>query len=460
MAEEKGPEKGSDIPAFGATGRRVGDYLLGQMIGAGGMGSVFLAKQISMQRLVAVKILRADYSAQPEYTERFFREVRLLAKLENPYIVQAIEAGVDKWTCFFAMEYVDGRDLRTELAIQERLTEKEVLSAARDVARAMGYAWSKFNMVHRDIKPANIMRTRSGGTKLLDVGISKIINPSGRHTELTSSGVMIGSPVYISPEQARGSKEIDFRSDIYSLGITMYHLLSGHPPYDSPNAMSVVSMHLKNPVPILRKEAAVTPGTSTLIHEMMSKDPAGRPASWEEIERRTTRLLAQFETVPISLADLADVDGDSVKKGTKPSESFPHRKKFLLAAVTGLLILAVLLSVLIFFIRKNRTAAPAAGQGNVVENAVPAGPKTDADAVRQPTPDSDPAERRKTEMTVLLRLSGERETAKDFAGALRIWQNYRPPADLQNDPELQRNVAEQIRYLEERLRRQSEDVTP
>ena len=104
MAEGKGPEKGSDIPAFGATGRRVGDYLLGQMIGAGGMGSVFLAKQISMQRLVAVKILRADYSAQPEYTERFFREVRLLAKLENPYIVQAIEAGVDKWTCYFAME--------------------------------------------------------------------------------------------------------------------------------------------------------------------------------------------------------------------------------------------------------------------------------------------------------------------------------------------------------------------
>ena len=457
MAEGKGPEKGSDIPAFGATGRRVGDYLLGQMIGAGGMGSVFLAKQISMQRLVAVKILRADYSAQPEYTERFFREVRLLAKLENPYIVQAIEAGVDKWTCYFAMEYVDGRDLRTELAIQERLTEKEVLSAARDVARAMGYAWSKFNMVHRDIKPANIMRTRTGSTKLLDVGISKIMNPSGgHHTELTASGVMIGSPVYISPEQAQGSREIDFRTDIYSLGITMYHLLAGHPPYDSPNATSIVTMHLKNPVPVLRKEASVTPGTSTLIHEMMSKDPAGRPASWEEIERRTIRLLAQFETVPVSIADILDGNGiPPEEKRGEMSGASPRRKKLLLAGVTGLLILAAVLSGLIFFVRKNRMAPVPPVQANAAENAVPAGQGTD-----QTAPDSDPDERRKAEMTVLLRLSGERETAKDFAGALRIWQNYRPPAGLQNDPELQRNVADQIRYLEERLRRQREDVTP
>ena len=447
MPEKEEQKKEAGIPAFGASGRRVGDYLLGQMIGAGGMGSVFLAKQISMQRLVAVKILRADYSSDPVYMERFFQEVRLLAKLENPYIIQAIEAGVDQWTCYFAMEYVDGRDLRTELAIQERLPEKEVLLTARDIARAMAYAWNKYRMIHRDIKPANIMRTRTGMTKLLDLGISKIVSTTGSHSELTASGLIIGSPVYVSPEQARGSQDIDFRSDIYSLGITMYHLLAGRPPYDSKNPMEVVAMHLTNPIPILRKDFSVTPGTSALIREMMSKDPGGRPGSWEEIERRTVKLLGQFDTVPSPLP--GGGKGSSGKKGFR----IPLPKvKMLPACLILLLISALLLAAVIFAIRKKQPPTPAPVRTRTSKSIVPTGETKEKPAEID--------EQRKIEMTVLLRLSGEREAAKDFAGALRIWKNYRPPAELRNDSELRRNVEAQIRYLESRLQKESPDAMP
>ena len=446
MPKRKEPGKDAGIPAFGASGRRVGDYLLGQMIGAGGMGSVFLAKQISMQRLVAVKILRDDYSADPVYMERFFREVRLLAKLENPCIIQAIEAGVDRWTCYFAMEYVDGRDLRTELAIQEHLSEKEVLLTARDIARAMAYAWNKFHMVHRDIKPANIMRTRTGTTKLLDLGISKIVSPAGgTHSELTASGLLIGSPVYVSPEQARGSKDIDFRSDIYSLGITMYHLLAGRPPYDSKNPMDVVAMHLANPIPVLRKEISITPGTSALIREMMSKDPGGRPGSWEEIERRTSKLLSQFDTVPTQITI-----SKQVRRKKRSLFSF-LQGKILWICLILLLITAIILSAIILAIRMKRTPEQASSSVQTAseEKASPPPKKTEGTV--------DLSEQREKEMSVLRRLSGEREAVNDFAGALQIWRKYQPSGELRNDPKLRREVEEQIRYLEGRLKEQTED---
>lgn len=439
MPEERERGKEAGIPAFGASDRKVGDYLLGQMIGSGGMGSVFLARQISTQRLVAVKILRSDYSSDPDYMERFFQEVRLLAKMENPYLVQAIEAGVDRWACYFAMEYVDGRDLRTELAIRERLPEKEVLRTARDVARVMAYAWNQRQMVHRDIKPANIMRTRTGTTKLLDLGISGMTGPAGDHSGRT---VLIGSPDYMSPEQMRGSHEIDFRSDIYSLGITMYHLLVGHLPYNSRNPVNSAYTHVTNPVPVLRQESAITPGTSALIREMISTNPGGRPGSWEEIERRTVRLLGQFDTVPSPLS--------GKDSGGKTGFHFRFSQgKMLFVCLTVLLVSSLLIAAAILAVRKRRSFDRAPVQANAGETVVPA-PETEETAEHL----------RKTEMSVLLRLSGERETSGDFAGALRLWKNYRPPAELRDDPELRRCVKEQILYLEERLRKQAADARP
>ena len=443
MPEKAERGKEAEIPAFRDSGRRVGDYLLGQRIGAGDMGSVFLAKQISTQKLVAVKILRSDCSADPVYMERFFQEVRLLARLENPHIVQAIEAGLDQRTCFFAMEYVDGRDLRTELAIQEHLSEKEVLRVARDVARAMAYAWKEHRMIHHDIKPANIMRTRTGTTKLLDLGISKKKTASaGSRFEPAGSGLAVGSPVYVSPELARGSKEIDLRSDIYSLGIVMYHLLAGHPPYDSRNSMSIVNMHLTCPIPVLQKEITITPGTSTLIREMMCKDPGGRPSSWEEIERRTVRLLGQFDTVPSPLLQ----DEENACGGL-----FPRGKMFLIC-LTLLLAVVILLSTIILVVRKKRMPGSAPARTNIVKVVSPAPKKAESDP--------ELTEQRKMEKSVMLRLSGKRESSGDLAGALNLWKNYRPPAELRDDPELRRFVEEQIRYLEERLQKQPADALP
>jgi len=291
---------------FGS-GVTVGGFRISRMLGRGGMGSVYLATQLSMDRDVALKVLSPALSNDRQFVDRFLREVRVLARLEHPNIVVAHEAGEDDGHHFLAMAYIDGESLDIRVRRDGPLPEQEALRIGRTVAQALAYAWEKQRLLHRDIKPANIMVDRDGQVKLMDVGISKSLMDE---TSLTMTGTLMGTPQYMSPEQARNDRDLDFRADIYSLGGTLYYLLTGSAPFQGKSSAEVVTQVLRDPPPSPRvANPALSSPCAELLTMVMAKNPAQRPSSWETLVTgidavlggnppATARLTADQDTVP------------------------------------------------------------------------------------------------------------------------------------------------------------------
>jgi serine/threonine protein kinase len=271
----------------------VGDYTLIKPIGIGGMGEVFMAEQKSMQRIVALKILLPALVNNKSSLERFFREVRTLAKIEHPNIAQAIEAGIEDDVCYFSMTYIKGDDLSSVIKRKTRLDEIPALKIIRDVAATLDYAWQKHKLIHRDVKPSNIMLSSEGTVKLLDLGISKIYGVD--EEELTQRGVMVGSPYYVSPEQAKG-EEVDFHADMYSLGATFFQMVTGQPPFDSETTLGIVSKHLCDPVPDPREiNPELSEKTAAVIVKMLAKKRYDRFPDWQKIINECNDIIAEKE---------------------------------------------------------------------------------------------------------------------------------------------------------------------
>ncbi|MFA6104402.1 MAG: serine/threonine-protein kinase [Victivallaceae bacterium] len=271
----------------------VGDYTLIKPIGIGGMGEVFLAEQKSMQRIVALKILLPALVNNKSSLERFFREVRTLAKIEHPNIAQAIEAGIEDDICYFSMMYIKGEDLSSVIKRKKKLDEVSALKIIRDIAATLDYAWQKHKLIHRDVKPSNIMLTSEGTVKLLDLGISKIYGID--EEELTQRGVMVGSPYYVSPEQAKG-EEVDFHADMYSLGATFYQMVTGQPPFDAETTLGIVSRHLCDPVPDPRMiNENISERTALLIMKMLEKKRYDRFSDWQKVINECNDIIAEKE---------------------------------------------------------------------------------------------------------------------------------------------------------------------
>ena len=264
---------------------RIGDYVIESQIGSGGMGLIYKAKQISMHRIVALKVLRDNLVSNQKYLDRFFREVRLLASMEHPNMVRVYEGGNDRGNVWFSMEYVQGDDLNLYLMRRTfKFSEYQARYIARRVAAALEYAWNYQRIIHRDVKPANIMLTKSGEIKLLDLGISKKLDDDPNalgHT--TADGLLVGSPTYMSPEQVSAGKDIDFRTDMYSLGITLYHILAGKAPYDGTSVVDVITQHFSAPIPDIREvRPDISRRFANIIKKMMAKQKEDRFASWED----------------------------------------------------------------------------------------------------------------------------------------------------------------------------------
>lgn len=223
-------------------------YEILSKIGQGGMGAVYKARQTTMDRLVAIKILLPNFAREKDAVERFTREAKLLAKLHHPNIVAALDAGYSNGVYYVVMEYVEGTSLEQLIRVRGRIPWKEAAGILRQAARALLHA-EKCGVVHRDIKPANFLITPRGGVKIADFGLAKISGGDSADPSLTRSGVVMGSPAYMSPEQATGEKVIDVRSDLYSLGLTFYEMLSGKPAYWGDNAMAVLAKRLQHDVP-------------------------------------------------------------------------------------------------------------------------------------------------------------------------------------------------------------------
>ncbi len=257
-------------------------------LGQGAMATVFKAKQLSLDRDVAVKVLPRRLSENREFVDRFYREGRAAARLNHPNIVQAIDVGEAGGYHYFVMEYVDGDTVYEGLENGKYYEEAEALSIALQVARALEHAHAR-GFIHRDVKPKNIMIAKDAAVKLADMGLAREI--SDYETAEAEAGRAYGTPYYISPEQIRGEINIDFRADIYSLGATFYHMLTGRVPFDASTPSAVMHKHLKEPlVPADHLNTNLSAGAGEIVEVMMAKRRDDRYAS-------TTDLIADLDAV-------------------------------------------------------------------------------------------------------------------------------------------------------------------
>ena len=250
-------------------------YKILDNLGEGGFARVFLAEQTALERNVALKVMSPKLANDVDYCERFLREGKTLARLSNhPDIVTIYDIGqVDRFY-FMSMEYLDGSDLKSRMGADGY--EGDAAGIVKTVANALGFAHGS-GIVHRDIKPANVLFSQSGTAVLSDFGISKTLTQTD--VTLTIAGTQMGTPSYMSPEQCRGEVQIDGRSDLYSLGVMFFEMLSGHKPFTGANHMAVIAAHLNNPIPQLPEAHAKF---QPLIEKLMAKSVDDRYATAED----------------------------------------------------------------------------------------------------------------------------------------------------------------------------------
>ena len=262
-------------------------YQLISKLGKGAMATVYKARQMSLDRVVAVKVLPKKLSENPEFVERFYKEGRAAARLSHNNIVQAIDVGcAPEGYHYFVMEYVEGLtlyDIMQPPPIGEgrNFAEAEALDVTIQMADALAHAHLR-NLIHRDVKPKNILLTKDGVAKLTDLGLARAMDD--KDAAETEAGKAYGTPYYISPEQIRGDVDIDFRADIYSLGATMYHLVTGKPPFDGETPSAVMHKHLKQPLtPADHVNTALSAGIGEIIDVAMAKNRDDRYQSTEDM---------------------------------------------------------------------------------------------------------------------------------------------------------------------------------
>jgi tRNA A-37 threonylcarbamoyl transferase component Bud32 len=252
----------------------IAGYELMKKIGQGGMGIVYLARHVNSDRIVALKILATRLVRDKQYVERFIREARAAGQLNHIHIIRGLDVGrSEQGHYYFAMEYVEGETVRDILKRQGRIAPDIALRIVIQMAKALDHAWQA-GIIHRDVKPDNIMIARDGTAKLADLGLAR---SSLDEAEAVAAGKALGTPDYVSPEQARGKQDLDTRSDIYSLGATLFHMVTGTVPYAGETPAEIVGKHVNAPVPSARAANAQVPeALSAAIAKMMAKDPAER----------------------------------------------------------------------------------------------------------------------------------------------------------------------------------------
>ncbi|GEM_PF-2645121 len=249
-----------------AVGKRLGSYLIQGVLGQGGMGIVYKALDERLQRIVALKVLPSELSRDETFAARFKREARALASLNSPNVAQIYAISDHEVPPFFAMEFVEGGTLRQLLAEGGRLPLRKALDLATQMAQGLQAAAEK-GVIHRDVKPDNVMLSAKGQVKLTDFGLVKTHEDVG----LTTQGVVMGTPLYMSPEQAEG-KEVDLRSDIYSLGATLFHMLVGQPPFLGESALVIMRAHAESPLPPHSSlPGSVSGNVYAVVQKMMAK---------------------------------------------------------------------------------------------------------------------------------------------------------------------------------------------
>lgn len=275
-------------------------YELLKRIGRGGMADVFLAHDILLDRHVAVKVLFPEHAIDPNFVERFRREAQAVAGLNHPNIVSVYDWGQTGNTYFMAMEFVDGRTLAEALRRSGRMTAKSAATVAMAIANALAYA-HRNNVVHRDIKPANILMGNDGAIKVVDFGIARALD-SGHDAGLTQDGAVMGTATYFSPEQAKG-EGLDLRSDLYSLGIVLYELVSGRPPFTGDSALATAYKQVNEDAERLKNLVPDVPmALEAIVAKCMAKDATVRYANAEALRDDLRRFINGEPTLAVDEA--------------------------------------------------------------------------------------------------------------------------------------------------------------
>jgi serine/threonine-protein kinase len=325
-------------------GSAFGAYQILAELGQGGMGHVFTAHHLALDRQVALKVLGQDVSGNQEYRQRFVREARAAARLNHRNIVQIYDFGEIESTAYLAMEFVPGASLGDRLRTDGKLSETEAISVIRQACAALGVAHAA-GLVHRDVKPDNLILRNDGVLKLIDLGIAKNLSDD---QGLTQTGIVSGTPHYISPEQIEGCKDIDGRADVYSLGATLFHLVTGETPFEGSSPMVVVAKHLhdrpKDPracVPQLSE------GLCDVISWMMARnrdercpDMAAADLELARIEENgpSAGLAARRVATPVAAPDAESTRSGSVAWDPTVLEEVQQRLADAIGPVAGMVV--------------------------------------------------------------------------------------------------------------------------
>ena len=300
-------------------------YTIERELGAGGMATVYLADELKHDRKVAVKVLRPELAAALG-PDRFPREIRILARLQHPHILPLLDSGEAGGFLFYTMPFVDGESLRERIDRDGALPVPEAVRIMREVADALAAAHAA-GILHRDIKPGNVML--SGRHALvMDFGVAKAVSDAGGE-KMTTIGVAVGTPTYMSPEQATGSEHLDARSDIYALGLLAYELLTGKPPFQGKSAQAILSAQvLERPMPVTEARAAVSAGLGDFVMKCLEKAPADR---WQT----TDELVPLLEALATPSGGITPTHTRPVKtvSGATPPVAAAVSRRALVAAV-------------------------------------------------------------------------------------------------------------------------------
>jgi len=303
-----------ESPVRDLTGTKLGDFEVKRLLGRGGMGQVYLATQISLNRPVALKVLHPHYLSKPIYLSRFEAEATAVAKLNHPNIVHVYTLGYVDGVRYIAMEYVEGTNLREYINKKGALELPLALSIMRQAGQAIGAA-GEVGLVHRDIKPENLLLTRKGRAKVADFGLCRDLGADRLH--ITQPGTTMGTPLYMSPEQAQG-KPLDHRSDLYSLGVTFYHMLSGEPPFRADSAVALALKHVsEQPVSLRVRRPDIPLELERLVLKLMAKRPADRYQSAAEMLADLAKIRASLQATLGTLGDENAISLPRVDETTK-----------------------------------------------------------------------------------------------------------------------------------------------
>ena len=438
------------------SGTRVGGYEIIRHIASGGTGSVYLAEQISMERQVALKILNTDQISSGN-AERFLDEARNTAKFENPHVVSVIDTGISDDGCYYiAMQYVEGETLEDILQRGRVFSEEETLIIGITVAEALRTIWNKYKMFHKDIKPGTIMLTRENEAMLLDMGTAQ-----KRGKSLLADGDIEGSPYYMSPEQARG-EELGWSSDQYSLGATMYQMVTGKPLYEGPDLEMILRQHDSAPFPepaARMPQLQISEAMTGILRKMLEKKPAQRYLSWEDFIHDAKKLLKKIlaekgSATPEKLQQKYNEIDDLNKKTELKSKGkvLPSPGRFICYGLLIFILAAALLGGIFLYLAVRRNSANAAKLLEPIRKQVNS-LQMDPDAVEELIRKSEP---------YFNRLGVLPSLRREFAKSLQKVKEFRElnKKEEQRIIHLESLVAEQLQLVDQEISKMKEINDP